>query len=153
MYVNRANVTVDVLYDVDTDSDRPRDQWDTPASYMLLVLEDKMESFFAKNELPSDTTAILSSLGMTTDTLGNISYYYTYDLSGMLTQQLRMDEQVDQLDFFLVPVAVEVSSSTSSTTAVKPLQTISTTYIRSANNSDNPMDIEMVYAGFNKVNR
>jgi hypothetical protein len=71
----------------------------------------------------------------------------------MLTQQLRMDEQVDQLDFFLVPVAVEVSSSTSSTTAVKPLQTISTTYIRSANNSDNPMDIEMVYAGFNKVNR
>ena len=47
VYVNRANVTVDVLYDVDTDSDRPRDQWDAPASYMLLVLEDKMESFFS----------------------------------------------------------------------------------------------------------
>lgn len=153
VYVNKADLTVDVLYNTEQNSTRPRDQWDTPASYMLLVLEDKMESFFAKNELPSDTTAILSSLGMTTDTLGNISYYYTYDLSGMLTQQLRMDEQVDQLDFFLVPVAVEVSSSTSSATAVKPLQTISTTYIRSANNSDNPMDIEMVYAGFNKVNR
>ena len=46
VYVNRANITVDVLYDAAQDSDRPRDQWDTPASYMLLVLEDKMESFF-----------------------------------------------------------------------------------------------------------
>ena len=68
VYVNRANVTVDVLYDVDTDSDRPRDQWDAPASYMLLVLEDKMESFFAKNELPSDTVAILRPLSAIADT-------------------------------------------------------------------------------------
>ena len=149
VYVNRANITVDVLYDAAQDSDRPRDQWDTPASYMLLVLEDKMESFFAKNELPSDTVAILSSLTATADTLGNISYSYTYDLSGMLTQQLRDEEMQNELRFLLVPVAVEGAST--SITAVKQLQTISTTYIRSANNSEQPMDIEMVYAGFNTV--
>lgn len=149
VYVNRANITVDVLYDAAQDSDRPRDQWDTPASYMLLVLEDKMESFFAKNELPSDTVAILSSLTATADTLGNISYSYTYDLSGMLTQQLRDEEMQNELRFLLVPVAVEGAST--SITSVKQLQTISTTYIRSANNSEQPMDIEMVYAGFNTV--
>ena len=153
VYVNRANLTVDVLYDSEKASDRPRDEWDVPANHMLLVLEDKMETFFAKNELPSDTTAILSSLNMVADTLGNISCNYTYDLSGMLTQQLRAGQQVDSLNFYLVPVAVETSSSSSSATSVKQLQTISTTYIRSANNSTNPMDVEMVYSGFRKASR
>ena len=150
VYVNRANITVDVLYDVAQDSDRPRDQWDTPASYMLLVLEDKMESFFAKNELPSDTVAILSPLSAAADTLGNISYSYTFDLSGMLTQQLRAEEKQEALHFLLVPVSVEGTASTT-VSSVKQLQTISTTYIRSADNSEQPMDIEMVYAGFNTV--
>lgn len=150
VYVNRANITVDVLYDVAQDSDRPRDKWDVPASYMLLVLEDKMESFFAKNELPSDTVAILSSLTAIADTLGNISYSYTYDLSGMLTKQLRAEEKQEELHFLLVPVAVEGAASTS-ISSVKQLQTISTTYIRSADNSEQPMDIEIVYAGFNIV--
>ena len=153
VYVNRANLTVDVLYDASKETTRPRDEWDAPASYMLLVLEDKMETFFAKNELPSDTTAILSSLGMSADTLGNVSYSYTYDLSGMLTQQLRKADHAEYLNFCLVPVAVETSVSTSSTSSVKQLQTITTTYIRSASNSENPMDIEMVYSGFNKAQR
>jgi len=149
VYVNRANVTVDVLYDK-TDVTRPRDEWDMPASYMLLVQEDKMERFFAKNELPSDTTAILSSLQAETDTLGNVSYYYSYDLSGMITAELRSAEQSEELHFLLVPVTVATaSSSATSVTSVRPLQTISATYIRSSNNSQ-PIDIEMVYSGFNK---
>lgn len=151
VYVNRANLTVDVLYD-EISSSTPRDQWDKPATYMLLVPEEKMESFFAKNELPSDTLAILGTLITEVDTLGNISYYYSYDLSGMLTQQLRGKEKVELLDFLLVPVAVGTSSSSSTTiTSIKPLQTISATHIRSANNSMQPMDIEIVYSGFNKM--
>ena len=150
VYVNRANLTVDVLYDDDLSyiSTRPRDQWDLPASYMLLVLEDKMESFFTSNELPSDTTAILASLTSVVDTIGNVSYNYSYDLSGLLTYQLRADNRPEELHFILVPVAVETSSS-SSVSAVKPLQTITATCIRSANSSSQPMDVEVVYSGFN----
>ncbi len=153
LYVNRANLTVEVLYDTEGNATRPRDTWDLPAGYMLLVLEDKMETFFAKNELPSDTTAILSSLNATSDTLGNISYHYTYDLSGLLTEQLRKSHQPEHLNFYLVPVAVQNSTTSSSVSSVKQLQTISTTCIRSANNANAPMDIEMVYSGFNKVLR
>ena len=147
VYVNRANLNVDVLYDANLVSDRPRDQWDKPAANMLLVREDKLESFFASNELPSDTTAILGTLTSVMDTLGNVSQYYSYDLSGLLTHQLRAPEQTEELHFILVPVAVESSSST--ILSVKPLQTISATCVSSATNSSRPMDIEMVYSGFN----
>ena len=151
VYVNKANLTVDVLHN-DSTSPRPRDQWNVPASYMLLVQEEKMESFFANNELPSDTLAILGALSSSVDTLGNVSYFYSYDLSALLTKQLRSNARVDELAFLLVPVAVGTASSTSSTiTSVKPLQTISTTHIRSANNSSQPMDLELVYSGFNKM--
>lgn len=154
VYVNRANLKVDVLYNNETSS-RPRDNWDTPANYMLLIKESSFESFFAKNELPSDTVAILGTLTAATDSLANVTYSYSYDLSGLLTNQLRMKERTDRLDFLLVPVSVKTSSSSSSSTttitAVRPLQSISATCIRSASNPDDPMDIEMVYSGFNKT--
>lgn len=152
VYINRANLTVDVLYDKSNPSTTLRDHWDVPASYMLLVQEEKMESFFAKNELPSDTLAILSNLMSEIDTLGNISFYYSYDLSGILSKHLRTQQEVGALDFLLVPVAVGMSSTSSTSVAsIKPLQTISATHIRSANNSVQPMDIEIVYSGFNKM--
>ena len=159
VYVNRANLTIDVLYD-NAPSSRPRDEWDMPAAYMLLVQEDKMESFFSSNELPTDTTAILGTLTANTDTLGNITYYYSYNLSSLLTQQLRLLQQdpllpSEELNFLLVPVAVKTTSSATSSaiTAVKPLQTISATQIRSAHYADdhNAMDLEVVYSGFNKM--
>ncbi len=153
VYVNRANLTIDVLYDK-TNSTSPRDQWDMPASYMLLIQEDQMHSFFENNELPSDTTAILSSLTTEVDTLGNISYYFSYDLSGFLTHQMRSQLEVDEFNFLLVPVAVVTaasSTSSSAVTSIRPLQTITATHIRSANNSEQPMDLEMVYSGFHKI--
>ena len=67
----------------------------------------------------------------------------------MLTTQLRSQEDIQDLTFTLVPVSIE-SNTNGQITAVKQLQTISATRIRSANNLDAPMDIELVYAGFNK---
>ena len=148
VYVNKAELLIDVLYD-DSSTNRPRDNWDVPASHMLLLLADRQETFFAKNELPSDTVALLASLSAQTDSLAHVTYSYTYDLSSMLTKQLRKDEKVERLEFVLVPVSVVSNSSQGGINAVKPLQTISATRIRSANNSINPMDIEMVYSGFN----
>ena len=148
VYMNRANLTVDVLYE-ESSSERPRDQWDLPASQMLLVLEDKMDRFFTKNELPSDTVAILSSLNTSVDSLSNVSYYYSYDLSGLFTHLLRTNQQQGDLRFVLVPVSVQTEQSSSTILSVRPLQTISATHIRSAKDSDYPMDIEMLYSGFN----
>ena len=150
IYVNRANLTIDVLYDAN--SSNLRDQWNLPASYMLLIQEDKMESFFSNNSLPSDTIAILANLVSEVDTLGNVSHYYSYDLSGFLTHQMRLEDTADEFRFLLVPVAVaSESSSSSSITSVKPLQTITATHIRSSRCADEPMDIEMVYTGFHKM--
>ena len=148
LYVNHANLTVNLRYE-EASSERPRDQWDVPASYMLLVQEEKMESFFAKNELPSDTTAILASISTTVDSLANVSYYYSYDLSGLFTHLLREEEPKSTLNFMLVPVTVNMAPSSTTILSVKPMQTISATYIYSADDSEYPIDIEMVYSGFN----
>ena len=148
-YVNLANLTIDVLYD-DTNSDRPRDNWDMPATHMMLIQKDHLHNFFTKNEVPADSVSIIATLTAAADSLENVYYNYTYDLSSFFTRQLRSGKQVNEINFILVPVAVQTNSSTGSITSVKPLQTITATCIRSANHADYPMDIEMVYAGFSK---
>ena len=150
VYVNKADLNIDVLYS-DSATGRPRDHWDTPASYMMLIQKDEINTLFSKNEMPSDSVAIVAPLTATTDSLGNINYKYTYDLSKLLTRQIRNNVQTEKLNFILVPVAVSSNTSTGAIQSVKPLQTISATLIRSSNNPETPMDIEMVYAGFNKT--
>ena len=150
VYVNKADLNIDVLYS-DSATGRPRDRWDTPASHMMLIQKEEINTFFSKNEMPSDSVAIIAALTATSDTLGNINYKYTYDLSKLLTRQIRNKVQTEYLNFILVPVAVTSNTSTGSIQSVKPLQTISATLIRSANNQETPMDIEMVYAGFSKT--
>lgn len=148
VYVNKASLIVDVLYS-DSVTGRPRDSWDKPASYMMLIKKDKLEDFFAKNQTLSDSIAIVAALASSTDDSDRTTYNYTYDLSSMLTTLLRSQEDIQDLTFTLVPVSIE-SNTNGQITAVKQLQTISATRIRSANNLDAPMDIELVYAGFNK---
>ena len=150
VYINKADLTVDILHS-DSVTDRPRDNWDQPASYMMLIQKEKMTEFFSTNKAPSDSVAIITSLSATTDSLNNVTYQYSYDLSDMLTKQIRSQQRVNQLTFVLVPVAITTNNSTGSILSVKPLQTISATCIRSANNPDIPMDIEVVYAGFSKT--
>lgn len=147
VYVNQANLTVDVLYS-DSTTERPRDNWEEPAPYMMLIKEDHFDSFFSENKKPTDTIALVAGLAVAADSLNNLSYSYNYDLSDMLTQQLRASDKIDELKFMLVPVAVTTNSSSGTITSVKQLQTISATRIRSANNASSPMDIELVYSGF-----
>ena len=150
VYINKADLTIDVLYS-DSVTGRPRDNWDKPASYMMLIQKEEMNKFFSTNKTPSDSVAIITSLSASADSLSNVTYQYSFDLSGMLTKQIRSQQKVDQLTFVLVPVAITTNASTGSILSVKPLQTISATCIRSANNPDIPMDIEVVYAGFSKT--
>lgn len=150
-YVNLAELRVEVLnVFTGSSSDITPEDWLQPASYMLLIKESSMERFFQQKELPSDTVAILSALTSGVDSEGNTIYYYTYDMSTLLTNQLRQTDNPDTLQMLLVPVSVETSGTSSSATitAVKQAQTLSATQVRSAQNAEKPMTMKVVYSGF-----
>ena len=115
-----------------------------------MLKEDQMKAFFEENRLPSDTSAIVVSLSFE-ETLNKVSYYYTFDLSALFTQQLRAEKTTNELNFALIPVSINYNASTGQVTSVKQLQTITATRIRSANSKDNPMNIEIVYSGFKRT--
>lgn len=148
-YVNKAqvNIAVENVFQ-GSSSDITRDDWLKPANYMLLVKAESMERFFAKRELPTDTCALLSALTQGTDSLGNTTYYYTYDMSDFLTNQLRKTDLDEELNMLLIPVDVNTGVtgvSSSSYSSVKQQETMSATMIRSAKNG---MKFEIVYCGF-----
>jgi hypothetical protein len=129
-------------------SDVTRNDWLQPAGYMLLVKEESMERFFKNRELPTDTCALLGTLTQATDSVGNETYYYSYDLSQFLTNQLRKESNDSILDMLLVPVSIETSATSYSSTTVSSVrqqQTMSATKIRSAKNG---MQLEIIYSGF-----
>lgn len=149
-YVNLAQlrVGVDNVYTGSSSSITSAD-WLQPADYMLLIKESSRERFFRDKELPSDTVAILSALTSGTDSDGNTIYYYSYDLSTLLTRQLQNQDSLPTLDMCLVPVSVAYASSSSSTvSSVRESQTISATIIHSAENVSNPLTLKVVYCGF-----
>jgi hypothetical protein len=148
-YVNKAqvNIAVENVFQ-GSSSDITRDTWLQPAKYMLLVKEESATRFFAKRELPSDTCALLSSLIQGTDSAGNNIYYYSYDMSDFLTNQLRQDSLDEDLDMLLIPVTVNegVTGITASAySSVRQQESMSATMIRSAKNG---MKFEIVYCGF-----
>ncbi|MBR1427020.1 MAG: DUF4270 domain-containing protein [Paludibacteraceae bacterium] len=150
-YVNMARVRVNVLNVYDgSQKDITRNDWTQPASRMLLLKQDMLQRFFAERMLPSDTTAILSSLTTSTDSTGNSIHYYDFDISLLLTNQLRHPDNPDTLHMVLVPVDVQTASSSTATAVIgiQQSQTLSTTVIHSAANATDPMNLEVVYSGF-----
>jgi len=147
-YVNLGQVKVEV-FNV-PDKVRDRDDWAQPAAKMLLIKESALNRFFTKRELPSDTCALLSELTKGTDKFGATEYYYTYDMSALLTRQLRYSNNPDTLNMLLVPVDIETASSNNTTyiISIKQQQTVSATVTFSADNPIDPMKIEVVYSGF-----
>ena len=148
-YVNKAEVRIDVtnVYKGSA-SKKERNDWLQPAPYMLLIKESSMERFFANKELPTDTCALLSSLIQTTGTSGESLYYYTYDLSDFITNQLRQQTDIEELRMMLVPVSLNAASSStsvSSYSSVRQQETMSVTRIKSAKNGT---QFEIVYSGF-----
>ena len=148
-YVNKAEVRIDVtnVY-TGSESKKQRNDWLQPASYMLLIKESSMERFFENKELPTDTCALLSPLVTGTGESGESIYYYTYDLSDFITNQLREQTDIDQLQMMLVPVSLNAASSStsvSSFSSVRQQETMSVTQIKSAKNGT---QFEIVYSGF-----
>ena len=150
-YVNLAELRVDVT-NVFTGSsaERTSDDWLQPAPYMLLVRDASAERVLMGSEVPTDTCAIVGTLTSGVDTDGNTTYYYSYDLATLLTQEIRKEEVPEQLIMRLVPVAIQTATTTSSTTiisSVKEAQTLSATKIRSAQSASG-LSLKLVYSGF-----
>ncbi len=144
-YVNKAEVLVAVE---NKETEKGRNAWLQPSNYMLMIKESSMERFFKNKELPTDTCALLASLTEGVDSIGNQIFYYSYDLSDFLTNQLRQTSNDSTLNMMLVPVTVGTTLTSSSTTTVSSVlqqQTMSATKIRSAKNG---MKLEIVYSGF-----
>lgn len=147
-YVNKAEVRIDVtnVYS-GSETAKKRNDWLQPSPYMLLIKEESMQRFFDDRELPTDTCALLSALVQGKDDTGEATYYYSYDLSDFLTNQLRQQTNIDELKMLLIPVTVNSGAGTteSAYSSVRQQQTISATEIRSAQNG---MQLEIVYSGF-----
>ena len=144
-YVNKAEVRIAVE---NMNNEKGRNGWLQPSSYMLLIKEESMQRFFDNRELPTDTCALLSALAQGQDSEGEAIYYYSYDMSDFLTNQLRKQTTDTELKMCLIPVTVNSSTSGVSESiyaAVRQQQTLSATKIRSANNG---MKLEIVYSGF-----
>lgn len=148
-YVNRAYVRIDVTNKyTGSEADKTSDDWLQPAQYMLLIKESSMKRFFSERELPSDTCALLAALIQGTDSKGDAVYYYNYDMSDFLTNQLRKHTSDAELKMMLVPVTLVANSSysaASSYSAVRMQQSMSATRIQSAKSG---MKFEIVYSGF-----
>ena len=167
-YINKAELVIRVLNQHDGVSKKTRDDWAQPANVMMLIKENNLTDFFAHNRLPSDTSAILGFLTKEVDGENNTSYYYTYDIATLLTTTIRdiQKEAIDtagsnipdRLDMLLIPVTVDYgttsssyysyTASSTSISAIKYEQTVSATVIQSAKNTDDPLDIEVVFSGF-----
>jgi hypothetical protein len=146
-YVNMGKVKVDIDMSDDIST---RDKWSQPASEMLLIKESAFHRFFTNRELPSDTCALLAEFTKGTDKNGKNEYFYTYDMSALLTNQLRFSNNPDTLNMVLVPVDIITTTNNNTTyiISIKQQQTVSATKTFSAENADKPMDIEVVYSGF-----
>ena len=148
-YVNMAKVRVNVCNYVDQVT--TCDDWSQPAPKMLLVKESAMKRFFDDRELPEDTCALLGELTKGTNKDGDTEYYYSYDMSTLLTQQLRYTNNPDTMHMLLVPVDVISTTNSSGTTyivSIKQQQTVSATQVMSSLNPEDAMDVEVIYSGF-----
>lgn len=149
-YVNRARLTLPVLnYYSGTESQRTRDDWAQPAQSMLLIRKSDLERFFNDEIALSDSIAMYANLQSVTDTLDVTTYSYDFDLSTLLTKQLRED-RFETLDMLLVPVTINTTTTSTSATIVDISynQSLTATEIYSAQHPKYKLELEVVYSGF-----
>lgn len=149
-YVNMASLKVNVLNGDVANNQFNKDNWARPASSMMLIKKSAFNRFFTKKELPSDTCAICSNLTVSLDEKKQYQYSYMFDLSDLLTQQQRDTMSLDTLEMLLVPVKLSTaySSSDSYVSAVQVEQAVTSTILSSSSDSEQSMNIEVIYSGF-----
>lgn len=142
-YMNSTLIKVDV-------TDVKASNLAQPSKYMLLIKESALNRFFDNKELPVDSCAVIAKIDSTT-TSGVVSYYYGYDLSTILTTELRKEQAAveQEMNLLLVPVSVETttSSNTQYISAVKHQQSITATTLRGGKHTKTPLKVSLIYTG------
>jgi len=117
---------------------------------MLLIKESAIDDFFTKNQLPSDTSAILATYTSSLVPYSTTLYedYYIFNLATLIANELKQNATPpENLKMRLVPVRVTTNSS-GVVTAVKQQFLMSAVTVRSGKNTLSPMRIKVVYSGF-----
>lgn len=133
-----------------------------PADQVLLVKCGKdnarLHAFFEDKELPTDTVAVLSNLNTSVDAEGNTVYFYSFDISSLLTKVLHTDptlleDEQSTLRVALVPVSTIISTNSNGQTrvvSIKESQTISATKLYSTKNPAAQTALQVVSSLFFK---
>lgn len=146
-FINSARLRIDIdTLDV---SDLAR-----PASgALLLVKENKLNDFFAKKQLPSDSVAVLGTYtyGLNTQTK-EYEYYYEFDLAQLLAFEFQQaGHQPTNIDlwssFVLVPVRVSTNSN-NYVTKVRHQILMNGVTIAGGQHPVKPMRIRTIYSKF-----
>lgn len=160
-YVNMARLRIPIIYDPNKPEQlKTPEDWMQPASNMALIWDSIREEIFLDKTLLLTTSKAEQSnlkMGLTEDE--QTEYYYEFDVSDLLMEKIgayrdnsSIFEGADSVMVMtLVPITVEQTTSSSgvtTTTAIKQLQTISSTVIPSPTNPDTPLIIEVVSSGF-----
>lgn len=149
-YVNRARLSLPVLnYYSGIEAKRTRDDWAQPAESMLIIRKGDLEKLFSGDIVLSDSIAMYAMLQSVTDTLDITTYSYEFDISTLLTEQLRKN-RFETLDMLLVPITVKTTTTSSSYTVtdITYNQSLTATEIYSAQHPEHNLELEVVYSGF-----
>lgn len=144
-YVNSATVRIDLI-GVDDE------QWCRPSNYCLLIRENAIDRFFLDKESVSDTCSILSQIAYTEISADNYKYYYSFDISTILLNELRKEpeQRAEYLDMTLLPVTVETTTDSygnTSVSTVKHQQGMTFSTLKSGESESEPMKISLLYSG------
>jgi len=143
LLINRAVLRVDIA-DIDSAT-----LAQPIVKSLLLIKESEYENFFKNKELPTDTTAILSTISYEKDADTNkVIYYYSFNLAGLVTNELKKTtNSLENIKFVLVPVSLQYDGN-SAVIQVKHQNLMSAVKICSGTHSKRPMKLNIVYSGF-----
>lgn len=150
-YLNLAQLGFEVLNVRNAADDKnSSDVWAQPSKNMLLIKKNVFENYFsATTRAEMDTAAIVGTLASQTDELGIVHYQYNYDLSHILTKEMRAWEEnpflvPDTLSMLLIPIDVKTNTNnngSSNIVDIRESQNVSTTIIQCTH-------MKMVYSRF-----
>lgn len=114
-----------------------------PPSFLLAIDEEHFDEFLRtnKNTTGYETDRVLG-------TYNGVKDAYVFDMTYMLTKQLRVDSMDVDKTLNLILVPVEMPTDGSSVTGLRPLVKLAATKVRSRKNEYSPLRLKVLYEGF-----
>ncbi len=148
--INSALLRVDVT---DTEKDTVLHP---VVKYLLLVKKTAIDRVFNNNELPTDTCSVLAlyTSALKSGSTTEYEHYYTFSVAKLIANELKNAKPgsiIPALNLCLIPVAVGTTSNSSgsaSISSVKQQYLMGAVTVKSAQNTDSPMRLNIVYSGF-----